>query len=214
MAAFLVACLAMLTLATPARAAEKPLRIVVLGDSLVAGFALKEGTAFPEVLERRLLASGRNVAVTNAGVSGNTAEDGLARLDWSLPDDADLVIVELGANDMLRGIPPEKTKAALAAIFRRVKERNMGLVIAGMRAINNYGPDYRQTFDAIYPELAREFDAPLFPFFMDGIFGNADLLFPDRLHPNPAGVERMVQQFLPFIKPVVDDFPRGARKAG
>ena len=143
MAAFLAVCLAMVTSAMPARAAENPLRIVVLGDSLVAGFALKEGTAFPEVLQKRLLASGRNVAVTNAGVSGNTAEDGLARLDWSIPDDADLVIVELGANDMLRGIPPEKTKAALAAIFRRVKERNMGLVIAGMRAINNYGPDYQ-----------------------------------------------------------------------
>ena len=195
-------------------AASTPLRIVVLGDSLVAGFNLKQGAGFPEVLQRRLLASGRNVAITNAGVSGNTAEDGLARLDWSIPDDTDLVIVELGANDMLRGIAPDKTRATLDAIFRRVKERNMGLVITGMRSINNYGDDYRQKFDAIYPDLARRHDAPLFPFFMDGIFGHPEFLFPDRLHPNKAGVEEMVERFLPFIEPIIDNFPRDVRKAG
>lgn len=205
--------MATITAAT-AYAATAPLKIVVLGDSLVAGYSLKEGAGFPEVLQRRLLASGRNVAITNAGVSGNTAEDGLARMDWSIPDDTDLVIVELGANDMLRGIPPEKTKATLDAIFRRVKDRKMALVITGMRSINNYGEDYRQKFDSIYPNLAKQYDAPLFPFFMDGIFGHPDLLLPDRLHPNKAGVEEMVERFLPFIEPIIDNLPRDGAKAG
>ena len=204
-----------MTWTIPALAAgSDALRIVVLGDSLVAGYNLKQDAGFPEVLQRRLRASGRNVAITNAGVSGNTAEDGLARMDWSIPDDTDLVIVELGANDMLRGIDPGKTRVTLDAIFRRVKERGMGLVIAGMRSIDNYGLDYRQKFDAIYPALAKQYDAPLFPFFMDGIFGHPELLLPDRLHPSKAGVEAMVEKFLPFIEPIVDNFPRVSRKAG
>lgn len=211
----LLAILAMTTAAVPAHATgSDPLRIVVLGDSLVAGHNLKQGAGFPEVLQRRLADSGRNVAITNAGVSGDTSEDGLARMGWSIPDDTELVIVELGANDMLRGIDPARTKKTLDAIFRRVKERGMGLVIAGMRSIDNYGPDFRDKFDAIYPALAKQYDAPLFPFFMDGVYNRAELLLPDHLHPSPAGVEVMVDRFLPFIEPIIDAFPRDKRKAG
>lgn len=205
----------MVTVAMPAYAAGSgPLRIVVLGDSLVAGYNLKQGAGFPEVLQRRLRDSGRNVSITNAGVSGDTSADGLARMDWSIPDDAELVIVELGANDMLRGIDPNKTRKTLDTIFRRVKERGMGLVIAGMRSIDNYGPDFREKFDAIYPALAKQYDAPLFPFFMGGVYNRAELLLPDHLHPSPAGVEVMVDRFLPFIEPIVDAFPRNKGKAG
>ena len=205
----------MVTVAIPAYAAGSgPVRIVVLGDSLVAGYNLKQGAGFPEVLQRRLRDSGWNVAITNAGVSGDTSADGLARMDWSIPDDAELVIVELGANDMLRGMDPDKTRKTLDTIFRRVKERGMGLVIAGMRSIDNYGPDFREKFDAIYPALAKQYDAPLFPFFMDGVYNRAELLLPDHLHPSPAGVEVMVDRFLPFIEPIVDAFPRNKGKAG
>lgn len=191
-------------------AQAEPVRIVVLGDSLVAGYMLPRAAAFPAVLERKLRAAGRDVKIENAGVSGDTAAGGLARLDWSVPDGTDLVIVELGANDMLRGLDPERTRATLDTIFRRVHARGMGLAIAGMRSINNWGPEYRQKFDAIYPDLARAYGAPLYPFFMDGVYGHPERLLPDGLHPSAAGVEAMVDNFLPFITPIVD---RAAAKA-
>ena len=206
--------LAAIALFVPLNARAASLRIVVLGDSLVAGPGLRHGEAFPEALERRLRASGRDVAITNAGVSGDTAANGLARMDWSIPDGTDLVIVELGANDMLRGHDPNLTRQTLDAVFRRVKERGMALVIAGMRAINNYGPEYQREFDAIYPALAKEHGVPLFPFFMDGIFGHTEFLLPDRLHPSAAGVNEMVERFLPFITPIVDVLAREKQRGG
>ena len=208
------AALVALMLMSASNVMASPLRIVVLGDSLVAGYLLKPGQAFPEVLAQKLKASGRDVQITNAGVSGDDSAGGLARMDWSIPDGTDLVIVELGANDMLRGHDPDKTRATLDTIFTRIKQRGMGLVIAGMRSIDNWGPAYRQKFDAIYPALAQKHKAPLFPFFMDNVFGQHDLLLPDRLHPNPAGVEKMVDEFLPFIEPVIDARARNARPAG
>ena len=193
--------------------AATPLRIVVLGDSLSAGYQLPRTAAFPDVLQQRLKASGRDVVITNAGVSGDTAADGLARMDWSIPDDTDLVIVELGGNDMLRGIDPSETVKTLDTICARIKARGIGLVIAGMHAIDNYGPQYRQRFDAIYPQLAAKYDAPLYPFFMQGIYENVGNLLPDHLHPNPSGVVAMVDGFLPFITPVIDDYLKRPRKA-
>ena len=182
-------------------AASAPLRIVVLGDSLVAGFNLKQGAGFPEVLQRRLLASGRNVAITNAGVSGNTAEDGLARLDWSIPDDTDLVIVELGANDMLRGLDPAVTREALEGIVKRLRERKIPVMLAGMYAARNLGEDYRKRFEAIYTDLAKSYDLVLYPFFLDGVSGAAPrLALPDGLHPSAEGVKVIVERILPSVE--------------
>ena len=205
--------LGLLSLLLPAMAAmpgvalsarAEPLRMVVLGDSLSAGFMLPAAAAFPAVLQRRLREDGRDVVIENAGVSGDTAQDGLARLDWSVPDGTDLVIVELGANDMLRGIDPDITRATLDTILKRIQARKMGLVLAGMRSIGNWGADYAMRFEAIYPSLARTYDAPLYPFFMDGIYEHPELVLADKLHPAVAGVEAMVDRFLPFIEPVVD----------
>ena len=179
--------------------AAGPLHIVVLGDSLVAGYQLRTGEAFPEVLQAKLRASGRNVDISNAGVSGDTAADGLARMDWSIPDGTDLVIVELGANDMLRNHDPALTQQTLDTIFARVKSRGMALVILGMRAIDNWGPAYQDKFDAMYPMLAKRYGVPLFPFFMDGVFGHPELQLPDRLHPNAAGAQQLATNVLPFI---------------
>ena len=201
--------------ASPVTGADaRQVNVVVLGDSLSAGPGLVSGQAFPEVLQRRLRAAGRDVAITNAGVSGDTAADGLARMDWSIPDGTDLVIVELGANDMLRGYDNSATRATLDTIFRRIKDRGIGLVIAGMHSIDNYGPRYRQQFEAIYPELAKTYGAPLYPFFMVGIYERPELVLFDHMHPNAAGVEAMVGGFLPFIQPIVDTYARGAPKSG
>jgi acyl-CoA thioesterase-1 len=195
-------------------AMARPVHIVVLGDSLSAGFLLPADAAFPAVLQRRLREEGADVVIENAGVSGDTAADGLARVDWSVPDGTDFVIVELGANDMLRGIDSDQTRATLDAICKRIAARGIGLVIAGMRSIGNWGSGYGMRFEAIYPSLAREHSAPLYPFFMDGVFNRPDLLLPDRLHPNARGVEAMVAGFLPFIESVVDSYARKAHRAG
>ncbi len=193
----------------------RPLHIVVLGDSLSAGYLLPAEAAFPAVLQRRLRANGHDVTIDNAGVSGDTARDGLARLDWSVPDGTDFVIVELGANDMLQGHDPDATRATLDTLCRRIQARGIGIVLAGMRSIANWGADYSMRFEAIYPSLAHNYDAPLYPFFMDGIYEHADLVLPDHLHPAKAGVEAMVDRFLPFIEPVVDRYAANvARKAG
>ncbi len=188
----------------------EPLRVVALGDSLTAGYGLPRDASFPAVLERRLRQSGRDVRIENAGVSGDTAADGLARLDWSVPDDARLAIVELGANDMLRGLDPDRTKATLDAVFGRIRAKGLTLVVAGMRSVSNWGPDYRAQFDAIYPALAQKYGAPLYPFFTEGVTGRPDLLLSDGLHPNAKGVEALVDRFLPFITPVVDKAMAGA----
>ena len=187
-------------LVTASHAATRTLRLVALGDSLTAGFGLSPGKAFPDRLEAALRAKGWDVKVINAGVSGDTAAAGLARYDWAVPPDADALIVELGANDMLRGFDPEATKATLATILNRAKSAHLPTLIAGMRAARNLGPEYDRAFDAIYPELAAAYGATLYPFFLDGVAGDAKLNQPDGLHPTGEGVAVIVERILPAVE--------------
>jgi len=171
--------------------------ITALGDSLTAGLGLPQDQAFPAQLEAALKARGTDATVINAGVSGDTAAAGLARLDWALPDNASAVIVELGANDALRGADPKQTRAALDAIIRKLKERKIAVLLAGMLAPRNFGPEYVAAFDAIYPELAAAHGVLLYPFLLDGVAGEAALNQGDGIHPNAAGVDAIVEGMLP-----------------
>ena len=186
-----------------AAAADRPVRIVALGDSLTAGLGLPADQAFPAKLEQALRAKGLAVEVTNAGVSGDTASSGLARLDWSIPEGTDAVIVELGANDMLRGIDPRITRRALEGIVRRLADRRVAVLLAGMRAAPNLGPDYGRDFEAIYAELAARNDLLLYPFFLDGVAGEVELNQRDGLHPTAAGVDAIVARILPKVEELV-----------
>ena len=190
-------------LAFAAPAAAKPLKLVALGDSLTAGYGLPPGQAFPDVLARALKAKGWDVEVVNAGVSGDTAADGLARFDWSVPEDANAIIVELGANDMLRGADPAATEVTLSHILAKARDAHMAILLAGMRAAPNYGVDYQRRFDAIYPALAEKFGVTLYPFFLEGVAGDQALQLSDGLHPNRAGVERIVEGILPSVEAVL-----------
>jgi acyl-CoA thioesterase I len=181
-------------------AAARTLRLVALGDSLTAGLGLAPGKAFPDRLEAALRAKGWDVKVINAGVSGDTAADGLARYEWAVPPDADALIIELGANDMLRGLKPEATKATLAAILDKARAARLPTLLAGMRAAPNLGPEYADQFSAIYPALAKAYDVPLYPFFLDGVAGDPKLNQPDGLHPTADGVEVIVQKILPSVE--------------
>jgi acyl-CoA thioesterase-1 len=183
-----------------AAAAERPLRIVVLGDSLTAGLGLPAPATFPARLAAALKAKGRTVEVVNAGVSGDTAAAGLARLDWAVPDGTDGVIVELGANDMLRGLPPHVTRDAIEGILRRLAERRIPVLLAGMRGLPNMGADYAGQFEAIYPELAAQYDTVFYPFFLQGVAADATLNQSDGIHPSAAGVERIVAGILPKVE--------------
>lgn len=178
----------------------RPLRLVALGDSLTAGYGLPQEAAFPVVLERALKAKGYRVELANAGVSGDTSSGGLDRLDWSVPDGTDGVIVELGANDMLRGLDPSVTRRSLETIVERLKERGIPVMLAGMLASRNLGPEYAQRFDAIYPEIAKKHDLVLYPFFLNGIAGERSLNLPDGLHPTARGVEVIVERILPSVE--------------
>jgi acyl-CoA thioesterase-1 len=184
-------------------AADRPVRIVALGDSLTAGFGLAANEAFPAKLERALKAKGIAVEISNAGVSGDTATGGLARLDWSVPEGTDAVILELGANDMLRGFDPDITRRALAEIVRRLTDRRIAVLLAGMRAAPNLGPDYGRKFDAIYPELAARNHLLLYPFFLDGIAADPKLNQGDGQHPTAAGVDAIVKGILPKAEELV-----------
>jgi acyl-CoA thioesterase-1 len=196
--------LALIAPAGGARAAEKrPLRIVALGDSLVAGYGLPAGEAFPAQLQRALSARGHQVEIIDAGVSGDTASDGLARLDWSVPDDADAVIVELGGNDALRGIDPEVTRRALDTILRRLKERRLAVLLCGMLAPRNMGTSYAQAFDALFPALAKAHNVLFYPFFLDGVATELALNQRDGLHPSAAGVNRIVDRILPKTEELI-----------
>jgi acyl-CoA thioesterase-1 len=182
------------------RAAERTLKVVALGDSLTAGYQLQGTAAFPVQLERALKAKGLAVEVANAGVSGDTSSGGLARLDWSVPAGTDAVILELGANDMLRGVDPKVTREALSEIVRRLKARNIEVLLCGMRAAPNLGPDFVQAFDPIYPELAAANDVLLYSFFLDGVVADPKLNIGDGLHPTAAGVARIVSGILPKVE--------------
>ncbi|MGH6771756.1 MAG: arylesterase [Xanthobacteraceae bacterium] len=199
----LLAIIALLCGDSPA-AAVKPIKIVALGDSLTAGFGLTANEAFPERLERALKAKGHAVEVVNAGVSGDTAAGGLARLDWSVPEDADGVILALGANDMLRGFDPKLTRRTLDAILRRLTERRLEVLLAGMRAMPNLGTDFGEGFEAIYKELAAKYRVVFYPFFLEGVAGDAGLNLRDGVHPSAAGVDSMVAGILPKAEELID----------
>jgi acyl-CoA thioesterase-1 len=186
-----------------AAGAAEPYKIVGVGDSLMAGYGLDAGQGFPERLEQALRAKGHDVVILNAGVTGDTTSGGRARLDWSVPDDADLVILEFGANDMLRGVAPEITERNLDAMITRLRERRMAVLLVGMRAAPNLGADYQADFDAIFPRLARKHDIPLYGFFLDGVAADARYLLEDGMHPNAAGIDRMVERFAPPLEAVI-----------
>ena len=165
-----------------------------------AGYIQPLKAAIPVVLERTLKARGRNVEVTNTGVSSDTSSSGLDRLDWSVPEGTDGVILELGANDMLRGLDPAVTRRSLEAIVERLKSRNIPVMLAGMYASRNLGPAYVQNFDSIYPDIAKKHDLVLYPFFLDGVAGERSLNLPDGLHPTARGIEIIVERILPSVE--------------
>lgn len=196
-----MAALLALLWAGPALAAER--LILAFGDSLVAGYGLPQAQSFPAQLQAALRRSGVAARVHNGGVSGDTSAAGRARLAWmlrGLKAKPDLVIVELGANDMLRGIRPAETRANLAAVLAELNRRRIPVLLAGMLAAPNLGPGYRQRFDPIYPALARQYGARLYPFFMRGVAGRPALLQRDGLHPTARGVAVIVRGILPEVK--------------
>jgi acyl-CoA thioesterase-1 len=185
-------------------------RVLALGDSLFAGYGLRSDESYPARLEAALRARGIDARVANAGVSGNTTADGLARLAFTLDNQKiapELVLVELGANDMLRGLPPEQVRANLDAILTELGKRKIRVVLMGMLAPPNLGADYRRRFDTIYPELAKKHGAALVPFFLQGVIGRADLVQADRLHPTAPGIEAIVAA---TVAPVADALPKPA----
>jgi acyl-CoA thioesterase-1 len=184
--------------------AAAPPRILALGDSLTAGLGLPAEEAFPARLQARLAALGVAAEVVNGGVSGDTSAGGLARLDWALADHPDVVLVELGANDALRGIDPKLTYANLDKILARVKAGGAKVLLLGMLAPPNWGRDYQKAFDAIYPTLAQKYQVALYPFFLDGVATVRGLNQEDGLHPNAAGVERIVERVAPYVQRVLD----------
>jgi acyl-CoA thioesterase-1 len=201
------AVLALLTtlcaLAIPAGAIAETLRIVALGDSLTAGYGLPQSAAFPVKLEAALRAKGHDVEVINAGVSGDTASGGLERLEWSVPDGTDAVIVELGANDALRATDPAVTRKALDTIIRRLKSRGISVLLAGMHAPRNMGKEYIDAFDRIYPELAKEHGVLFYPFFLDGVAADPKLNQGDGIHPTASGIDRIVANTLPSVEKLI-----------
>jgi acyl-CoA thioesterase-1 len=184
-------------------ASAEPVQVVAFGDSLVAGYGLGPGESFPERLEIALKQRGHDVVVTNAGVSGDTASDGLARLEWSVPPEADVVIVELGSNDALRGIHPEVTRTALSGILARLRQRGQSVLLAGALAPPNLGDAYAESFDPIYPALAAEYDVPLYRFFLEGVAADPALNQADGMHPNAAGVAKIVDAIVPEVEALV-----------
>jgi acyl-CoA thioesterase-1 len=199
----LALALSAITPALPASAqtqAAKPVKMVVLGDSLSAGLGLPRSAAFPARLQKALKAKGIDVDMVNAGVSGDTTSGGRDRLDWSVPEGTEAVILELGANDALRGIDPKVTRAALTDILTRLQARKIAVLLCGMLAPPNYGADYSAKFNAIYPDLAKTFQVPLYPFFLEGVATEAKLNQADGLHPTAEGVDTIVKNILPTVE--------------
>lgn len=187
--------------------AERPVKLVAFGDSLTAGYGVAADEAFPAKLQRALRDKGYAVEVVNAGVSGDTTSGGLDRLDWSIPDGADAAIVELGANDALRGLDPAVTRKALDQILSRLQGKGIKVLLAGMRAPPNMGTEYTARFDAIFPELAKAHGVALYPFFLEGVAGERALNQPDGLHPLPAGVDIIVRRILPDVEALLGALP-------
>ncbi|MCJ8520169.1 acyl-CoA thioesterase-1 [Pseudorhizobium tarimense] len=199
--AILLHVLVMTSLLTaPATAQQEEIQLVGFGDSLMAGYQLDPNQSYPAQLEAALKAKGYNVTVANAGVSGDTTSAGLSRVDWSVPDGAGGVILELGANDALRGVPPEQTEKNLDAIISRLNERGIPVLLVGMMAPPNMGSQYSTRYNNIYPRLAKKYDLPLYPFFLDGVVTVAGTQLEDGMHPNARGVGVMVERSLPAVE--------------
>ncbi len=193
--------------ASPASAQDvsnDTLQIVGFGDSLMAGYQLAQADGFTAQLQSALTEAGYKTTVANAGVSGDTSSAGLARLDWSVPDEAQLVILELGANDALRGISPELTEKNLDQMLARLQTRGIPVLLAGMIAPPNMGTEYAEKFNPLYQKLADKYQVKLYPFFLDGVAADNTLLLEDGMHPNPQGVKIMVQNILPDVKAMLD----------
>ena len=197
--------LALLIGAGPVNAQSAPVKLTVLGDSLAAGYGVSPEQAFPIRLQANLKAQGRDVTVLNQGVSGDTSAGGLDRLDWMLADKPDIVLVELGGNDALRGIDPAVTEKNLAAIVEKLQAAHVTVWLAGMMAPRNLGSDYVTAFDGLYKRIADKYKVPLYPFILDGVAQDAALNQPDGIHPNPKGVDIIVERLLPFVTQNLDD---------
>jgi acyl-CoA thioesterase-1 len=197
---FLFGLLAMASLASATT-------ILALGDSLTAGYGLEAGHAMPDVLQAALKRDGKDIAIINAGISGDTAAQGAARLDWALTPEVKALIVELGANDALRGLPPEQTDQALRQIMDKAKVKGLPVLILGMKAPPNLGEDYRDKFDAIYTRLSAEYHASIYTFYLDGVAGHPDLNQEDGMHPNDKGVSEIVSRLLPLVEDFVSQLP-------
>jgi acyl-CoA thioesterase-1 len=198
------AALLALSLAAPARADDGTVKVVALGTSLTAGFGLEQAEGFVPQLQAALEAKGLDVEVENAGVSGDTSAGGLARLDWSIDDDVDAVIVELGSNDALRGFDPQQTRNNLTAILEALAARDLPVLLTGMLAPPNLGEEYGEEFAAIYPDLASRYGVLFYPFFLEGVAADAALNQPDGIHPNADGVQVIVEAITPFAVQLVE----------
>jgi acyl-CoA thioesterase-1 len=182
----------------------KPIRIVAFGDSLTAGFGLKPRHSFPAQLQKVLKARSHDVVVVNAGVSGDTTAAGLERIAWAVPDGTDAVILEFGGNDALRGIDPKETRANLEKIIDSLKERNISILLAGIRAPANWGETYSKAFDSIFPDLADEYGLVFYPFFLDGVVLDPKLNQNDGLHPNSKGISEIIKRIVPSVEELID----------
>ncbi len=207
----LVASVMSLSGAAEAQGARQEVTLVALGDSLTAGYGLAPADGFAPKLETYLRARGLAVRVVNGGVSGDTSSGGLARFDWAVPDEADAIIVELGANDALRGINPDVTRANLTQIIEKSRARGLQILLAGMLAPPNLGPTYGEAFAAIYPDLARKYDVALYPFFLDGVAAQKSLNLADGIHPNAAGIDIVVSRIGPYAERLVSNVISGEK---
>jgi acyl-CoA thioesterase I len=187
-----------------ASASAAPIKILAFGDSLTSGYGLPPGEGFTDQLGQALKDQGMKATVINGGVAGDTTADGLSRLDWSLADDPTVVIVELGGNDALRGLDPAATKKNLDKILTKLQQQHRGILLAGMLAPPNLGSDYSASFNPIFPDLAKQHDVTLYPFFLDGVAGNPALVQPDGIHPTAEGVAIIVQRILPSLHEAID----------
>ena len=195
--------LAMILLASPARS-EEPVRVMLYGDSLLAGYGLADEHTVATKLDTALREKGQDVEIINASVSGDTTAGGVSRLDWALSDNPDLVILALGGNDILRAIDPANTRANLAAMMARFEAEGVPVLLAGMVAPKSLGPEYAEAFDVIYPDLAAKHDAGYYPFLLEGVAGDRAMNQNDGIHPNPAGVDRMVEGLAPLVIEMLD----------
>ncbi len=193
--------------------AEEPMVLVMLGDSLTAGYGLEEDQALPVKLEETLREQGYVVEIRNAGISGDTTAGGRERIAWSVAEDVDVVVVALGGNDTLRGIPPTETQKNLESIVTQLKKRKVDIVLAGMLALPNYGPEYGEEFNAIYPALAERHGVPLYPFLLDGVAGDPSLNQADGIHPNEAGVAIIVKKMASYLTSLLFSEAPGAAHA-